>query len=78
MKFTNEIFDRYMTAGTKEIQNMTEEFEYENTADFEEDIYIWAVNHADKAKVMKHYDMGEIRYREARALWADEMERGTK
>jgi len=78
MKFTNEIFDRYMNTEDSKHQAMADEFGYENIADFEEDIYIWAVNHGDKAKVMKCFSMGEMRYREARILWADEMERGTK
>ena len=78
MKFTNEIFDRYMNTDDSNHGAMADEFGYENLADFEEDIYIWAVNHAGKEKVMKHFLMGEVRYREARALWADEIERGTK
>jgi len=78
MKLTNEIFDRYMTAGENEILAMTKEFDYENSADFEEDIYIWAVNHADKEQVMKFYEMNETEYADSRELWADEMERGTK
>jgi hypothetical protein len=77
MKLTNEIFDRYMKARDKEIIAMSDELGFECKADFEEDIYIWAVNHGDKEKVMQHYSMGEVRYREARVLWADGMERGT-
>ena len=80
MKITNEIFDRYMNTEDedKAIITLSEEFGYDNPADFEEDIYIWAVNHADKEKVMKFYDMNETEYLDSRELWADEKERGTK
>jgi len=78
MKLTNEIFDRYMNASDKEIIAMSEEFDYENPADFEEDIYIWSVNHGDKEKVMKFYEMDETEYADSKEVWADEMERGTK
>jgi hypothetical protein len=77
MKITNEIFDRYMKAGDKEIIAMSDELGFECAADFEEDIMIWAVNHADKVKVMATYQMDEIEYADNLELWADEMERGT-
>jgi len=81
MKFTNEIFDRYieyMTGDEKKIIALSEELGYENPADFEEDIYIWVVNHGDKDKVMCLYGMGETEYADACEAWADEAERGTK
>ena len=78
MKLTNEIFDRYMKSSDKEIITLFEELGYENSADFEEDIYIWSVNHGEKEKVMKFYEMDESEYANSRELWADEMERGTK
>jgi acetoacetate decarboxylase len=78
MKLTNEIFDRYMKAGDKEIIAMSDELGFECAADFEEDIMIWAIYHGDKTKVMKLYQMDESEYADAREMWADEMERGTK
>jgi hypothetical protein len=74
MKITNEIFDRYIKG--KRLRALAKELGYENTADFGEDMYIWAVNHGDKAKVMKLYKMDDAEYADARELWADEMERG--
>ena len=79
MKLTNEIFNRYaeyMTGDEKKIMALSEELGYENPADFEEDIYIWAVNHGDKDKVMFLYGMGDTEYADSRELWADESERG--
>ena len=76
MKLTNEIFDRYMAASDKEIIALSKRLDFENPADFEEDIYIWAVNHGDKAKVMQFYAMDETEYADSRELWADESERG--
>lgn len=76
MKYTNEIFDRYTTADDGDIIAMSKKYGYENPADFEEDIMIWAVNHGDKEKVMKLYGMDESEYAESRELWADEAERG--
>jgi hypothetical protein len=72
-KFTNDIFDRYIKG--KKLRALAKELGYENTADFGEDMYIWAVNHGEKAKVMQLYEMNEATYTEARELWADEMER---
>ena len=80
MKITNEIFNRYMQciADEKKIIGLAEELGFDNPADLEEDIMIWAVNHGDKTKVMKFYEMDEAEYAEAQELWADESERGTK
>jgi len=78
MKITNEIFDRYIAADDKDIIAMSEEFEYDNPADFEEDMYIWSVNHGDKEKVMAFYQMTETEYADSCEAWADEAERGTK
>jgi hypothetical protein len=78
MKLTNEIFNRYMNAQDKEIIALSEELGYDNPADFEEDIYIWSVNHGEKEQVMKFYEMNETEYLDSRELWADEKERGTK
>ena len=78
MKYTNEIFVRYINTEEKKITALAKELGFDNPADFEEDIYIWAVNHGDKEQVMKFYEMNETEYADSRELWADEMERGTK
>jgi hypothetical protein len=87
MKFTKELFDRYLNAmnrpkihrtGEYDITAMAKEYGYKNGHEFEDDLYIFAVLFCDKEKVMKQYSMGEVRYREARALWADEKKRWTE
>jgi len=80
MKITNELFEWYLnqTSDSKEVLAKSEELGFDNPADFEEDIYIWAVNHGDKEQVMKFYEMDESEYASSRELWADEMERGAK
>jgi hypothetical protein len=77
MKLTNEIFARYRASGDKQIIKMSEDLGYENAADFEEDIYIWSLFHADKSKVMQFFEMSESEYAEHRELWADESKRCT-
>jgi len=85
MKLTNEIFDRYTQCMNKVFRNeekkiiaLSEELGYDNPADFEEDIFIWAINHGDKAKVMEFFGMDEGEYEDSVEAWADESERGTK
>jgi hypothetical protein len=72
MEITNEIFEWYLNveSDSDEVLIKSEELGFEIPADFEEAIYIWAVNHGDKAKVMKLYDMSENDYAENRELWA--------
>jgi hypothetical protein len=75
MKFTNEIFEEYMKASDYEIIEMSKKLGFECAADFEEDIYIWALNCGDKENVMKLYELDETAYEEACELWADEINR---
>lgn len=72
-KITSDIFNWYINNPSDgEILAKSKELGFENPADFEEDIMIWAVNHGDKEKVMKLYAMDESKYTESRELWADE------
>jgi hypothetical protein len=75
MNFDETNFDVYMTLTEEQIAEMADNWEYETPADLAEDILIWAVNHAEKNKVMEFYHMTEEEYSESRKDWADEFYR---
>jgi hypothetical protein len=65
-----------MNTDAEKILTMAEKLGFDNSADFEEDMFIWAVNHGDKTKVTAFYEMDENEYTELRELWAAEAGRG--
>jgi len=82
MKLTQEIFNQYVAICDADphelgdgIDNLTEELGYENSADMQEEMYIWGVLCGDSKIVMQFYELDADELEEEQELWADERSR---